>query len=49
MTVYELICRLEKIKEKDKEIFVAHDEEDGEDILNIEESDAAIFIIYQRV
>lgn len=48
MTVEELICRLEQIEDKTQEIFVAHGNEDGEDILDIEETAIACFIIYKQ-
>lgn len=48
MTVEELIYRLEQIEDKTQEIFVAHGDEDGEDILNIEENTIACFIIYKQ-
>lgn len=48
MTVAELIEKLQAIKNQNKEIFVAHEEEDGEDILFIEEDPMACFIIYKR-
>lgn len=47
MTVVELIEKLQKIKNQNKEIFVAHDEADGEDILLVEEDPFACFIVYK--
>ena len=48
MTVKELIKLLEKC-DPCKEIYVAHDEEDGEEILKVDDSlENATFIIYKK-
>ena len=48
MTVKELIKLLEKCNPC-KEIYVAHDEEDGEEILKVDDSlENATFIIYKK-
>lgn len=48
MTVKELIKLLEKC-DLCKEIYVAHDEEDGEEILKVDDSlENATFIIYKK-
>ena len=48
MTVKELIKLLEKC-DPCKEIYVAHDEEDGEKILKVDDSlENATFIIYKK-
>lgn len=44
MTVQELIEKLQQIADKDQEIFVSIDDNDGLDIISIEEGPAAIFI-----
>jgi len=44
MTVQELIERLQQIAQKEQEIFVSIDGNDGLDIISIEEDDFAVFI-----
>ena len=44
MIVKELIEKLQQIVDKDQEIFVSIDDEDGLDILNLEEGLCACFI-----
>lgn len=48
MTVAELIEKLQALPNPYKEIYVAHDEEDGEKILKIEDDPWAYFIIYKK-
>ena len=48
MTVSKLIKILQALPNQDKEIFVAHDEEDGEEILKIENDPCAYFILYKK-
>lgn len=48
MTLGELIEKLQALPNKDKEIYVAHDEEDGEEILEIENDPWAYFILYKK-
>lgn len=49
MSVIELIRELEKC-DPYKDIFVAHDEEDGEEIIKIDDSfDNATFILYKKM
>lgn len=44
MTVQELIERLQQIAQKEQEIFVSIDGNDGLDIVSIDEDDFAVFI-----
>ena len=44
MTVQELIERLQQIAQKEQEIFVSIDSNDGLDIISIDEDDFAVFI-----
>lgn len=44
MTVKELIERLQQIEYKDQEVFISIDNEDGLDIISLEESPCACFI-----
>lgn len=44
MTVQELIEKLQQIEYKDQEIFVSVDDNDGLDIIGLEESPFAAFI-----
>lgn len=44
MIVQELIDRLQQIADKDQEIFVSIDKNDGLDIVSVEEDSLAVFI-----
>lgn len=44
MTVQELIEKLQQLTDKEQEIFISIDGEDGLDILSIEEDNFATFI-----
>ena len=48
MTVAELVKKLQALPNQNTEIYVAHDEEDGEEILKIENTPYAYFIIYKK-
>lgn len=44
MIVQELIERLQQIEDKDQEIFVSIDKNDGLDVMSVEEDPCAVFI-----